>query len=53
MGMNNRQYTDKENAKMLFQAFNEVYRTGKPCEELKWQLLYKNGTRYSLNNLCR
>ncbi|HYA26674.1 MAG TPA: PAS domain S-box protein, partial [Thermodesulfovibrionales bacterium] len=28
MGMNDRQYTDKENAKKLFQAFNKVYRTG-------------------------
>ena len=45
MGMNNRQYTDKENAKILFQAFNEVYRTGKPCEELKWQLIKKDGTK--------
>ncbi len=33
-GMNDRQYTDKENAKILFQTFNEVYRTGEPCKHL-------------------
>jgi len=27
MGMNNRQYADKENAKKVFEAFNEIYRT--------------------------
>jgi PAS domain S-box-containing protein len=30
MGMNDRQYTDKENAKRLFETFNKVYRTGEP-----------------------
>ena len=30
MGMNNRQYTDKETAKKVFQAFNKVYKTGEP-----------------------
>ena len=39
MGMNDRQYTDARSAKELFQAFNEVYRTGKPL----W--LMKGGTR--------
>ena len=28
IGMNNRKYTDKANAKRLFEAFNKVYRTG-------------------------
>ena len=30
MGMNNRQFTDKENAKKLFKTFNEVYQQGNP-----------------------
>jgi diguanylate cyclase (GGDEF)-like protein/PAS domain S-box-containing protein len=45
MGMNNRQFTDKENAKKLFQAFNEVYRTGKPAKEFGWQIIRKDGTK--------
>ncbi len=43
MGMNYRQYTDKENAKKLFQAFNEVYKTGKPAKGFDWQIIRKNG----------
>ena len=45
MGMNNRQYTDEENAKKLFQAFNEVYRTGEPAKEFDWQIIRKDGTK--------
>ena len=44
-GMNNRQYTDKENAKILFKAFNEVYRTGNPIKALDWQVISKDGTK--------
>ncbi|HUN54764.1 MAG TPA: PAS domain S-box protein [Smithella sp.] len=45
MGMNNRQYTDKENAKKLFQAFNKVYNTGEPTEGFDWQIIRKDGTK--------
>jgi PAS domain S-box-containing protein len=45
MGMNNRQYTDKENSKILFQAFNKVYNTGKPTEGFDWQIIKKDGTK--------
>jgi len=45
MGMNNRQFTDKENAKKLFKTFNEVYRTGKSTKELDWQIIRKEGTK--------
>ena len=45
MGMNNRQYTDKENSKKLFQAFNKVYNTGKPTEGFDWQIIRKDGTK--------
>jgi PAS domain-containing protein len=30
MGMNDRHFMDQENAKKLFQTFNQVYRTGEP-----------------------
>jgi len=45
MGMNNRQYIDKEGAKKLFQAFNQVYKTGKPAKEFDWQIIRKDGTK--------
>ena len=45
MGMNNRQYTDKEHSKKLFQAFNKVYNTGEPTEGFDWQIIRKDGTK--------
>jgi diguanylate cyclase (GGDEF)-like protein/PAS domain S-box-containing protein len=45
MGMNNRQFTDKENAKKLFKTFNEVYRTREPAKEFGWQIIRKDGTK--------
>jgi diguanylate cyclase (GGDEF)-like protein/PAS domain S-box-containing protein len=45
MGMNNRQYTDKEHSKKLFQAFNKVYKTGEPTKEFNWQVIRKDGTK--------
>jgi PAS domain S-box-containing protein len=45
LGMNDRQYTDEENARKLYQAFNTVYRTGKPAKGFDWEIISKNGTR--------
>jgi len=45
IGMNDRQYTDQENAKKLFQAFNKVYRTGEPAREFDWEIIRKDGAR--------
>ena len=45
MGMNDRQYTDKENAKRLFQAFNKVYRTGEPRKGFDYEIIRKDGTK--------
>ena len=45
MGMNNRQYTDEENAKRLFQTFNKVYSSGVPTEGFDWQIIRKDGTK--------
>ncbi|MCK7512868.1 MAG: PAS domain S-box protein [Desulfobacterales bacterium] len=45
MGMNSRQYTDKENSEKLIQAFNKVNNTGKPTKELDWQIIRKDGTK--------
>jgi PAS domain S-box-containing protein len=48
LGMNNRQYTDQENAKKLFQSFNEVYRTGEPGAECAYEITRKDGTKRSI-----
>jgi PAS domain S-box-containing protein len=45
MGMNNRQYTDQENAKKLFQSFNQVYRTGETGAECGYEITRKDGTK--------
>ena len=45
MGINNRQYTDKENAKKLFKTFNKVYRTGEPAKTFDWQIISKDGIK--------
>jgi PAS domain S-box-containing protein len=45
MGMNNRQYTDQENAKKVYQAFNNVYRTGEPRRECDWEIIRKDGSK--------
>ena len=44
-GMNNRQFTDKENANKLFKTFNEVYRTGESTKAFDWQIIRKDGTK--------
>src|SRR4030042_1314588 len=45
MGMSNRHYTDQENAKKLFQTFNQVYTTGQPSKECTWEIIRKDGVR--------
>jgi diguanylate cyclase (GGDEF)-like protein/PAS domain S-box-containing protein len=45
MGMNYRQYTDIENAKIIFEAFNQLYETGEPFKGFDWQIIRKDGTK--------
>ena len=45
MGMNNRQYTDKENSQILYQAFNKVFRTGEPSNGVEYEIIGKDGTK--------
>ncbi|MCX5850255.1 MAG: PAS domain-containing protein, partial [Deltaproteobacteria bacterium] len=45
MGMNNRQYMDKETAKKVFQTLNKVYRTGEPLKYFDWQIIRKDGSK--------
>jgi len=45
MGLNNRQYMSPETARLVFETFNEVYRTGNPKRDFEWDLINKDGTR--------
>jgi len=45
MGMNDRQYLDKETAKRMYQVYNKVYRTGEPDRECDYEIIRKDGTK--------
>ena len=45
IGMNNRQFEDKENAKKVYQGFNRVYRTGEPVKNIEEEVIRKDGTK--------
>jgi diguanylate cyclase (GGDEF)-like protein/PAS domain S-box-containing protein len=45
MGMNNRRYMDRDNAKKVFLAYNEIYRTGISTKHVDWELIKKDGSR--------
>lgn len=45
MGMNNRQYMDKENAGKVFKTFNKVYSTGNLIKDFNWEIMRKSGNR--------
>jgi PAS domain S-box-containing protein len=44
VGMNYKDYTAGEDIKSLFQAFNEVYRTGVPNRGIPWRSTLKDGS---------
>ena len=43
MGLNNRQYMSEETAKAVYEAYNGVYRTGKPNKVFGYELIRKDG----------
>ena len=45
MRQNYRHHTDKETAKIVFQTYNKVYRTGKPIKEFGYNIIRKDGTK--------
>ena len=45
MGMNNRDFSDAENAKKLYQSFSQVYKTGDPMKGLIWQVARQDGSQ--------
>jgi PAS domain S-box-containing protein len=44
-GMNNRRYMDEKNSKIVFNAFNQVYKTGTSYKAFDWELIRKDGSR--------
>jgi len=42
-GMNNRIIMDEQQAKIAFETFNEIYRTGRPCFVQDWEFIRKGG----------
>ena len=45
LGMNYKQYTDKDTEKKVFKAFNDVYKTGEPTRGFDWLIIRKDGTK--------
>ena len=45
MGMNNREYTDEENARKLYTEYNKVYETGIPTKRLEWEIFRQDGKK--------
>ncbi|MGD9349185.1 MAG: 7TM diverse intracellular signaling domain-containing protein, partial [Desulfobacterales bacterium] len=45
MGMNNRQFTSKDNIERVYKTFNSVYNTGKPATALDWEMIAKDGSK--------
>ncbi|MFX1253799.1 MAG: PAS domain S-box protein [Promethearchaeota archaeon] len=45
LGMNYRKYTDEKTAKLVYQTFNIIFRTGKPTKAFDWEFIRKDGTR--------
>ena len=41
-GMNIRNYTSRETARKIFSTFKEVYRTGKPCKAIEFEIIRKD-----------
>ncbi len=44
-GLNNRRFMSPETAKLVFNTFNEVYRTGNSKRDFEWELINKNGIK--------
>ena len=48
LGMNYRQYTDLETAKMLYEGHHQTYLTGIPGRYMDYEIIRKNGERLTL-----
>lgn len=44
-GLNNRDYVDEDVARDVFQAFNQVFKTGESVQEFSYPIIQKNGNK--------
>ena len=49
VGMNNRQYLDEHNAKLVYQTFNRVFQSEKPSNGFDWKLTRKDKSEIWVN----
>ncbi len=49
-GMNNRQFSDDENRRMLYREFNRIFRTGEPAKGFNHEIIRSDGTRLSIES---
>jgi PAS domain S-box-containing protein len=52
LGLNNRAYTDEENARKLFQVFNQVFRTGQPSPDFDLEVTRPDGSNVFIEVSC-
>ncbi|MBN1473750.1 MAG: PAS domain S-box protein [Syntrophaceae bacterium] len=45
LGMNNRQYTDPDNSRKAFNAFNKIFKSGKTGNVFDYEIIQKNGAK--------
>ena len=45
MGLNYRHYMSSEDAEMVSQTFNQIFRTGLPAHDIEWVVICKDGVR--------
>jgi len=45
MGMNNKQFANKETLKRVYKTFNSVFKTGKAATAFDWGMIAKDGTK--------
>ena len=50
LGMNNRDYMDKENARKVLERFAEVYTTGQPARGFEFDVARKDGTKLVISS---
>ncbi|MFW9915698.1 MAG: PAS domain S-box protein [Candidatus Thorarchaeota archaeon] len=48
IGLNYREYTDELTAQLVYQYFNETFRTGKPIKDLNYEIITKNGIKKTI-----
>ncbi|MGA2519010.1 MAG: sigma 54-interacting transcriptional regulator [Thermodesulfobacteriota bacterium] len=50
IGVNYRSYMDEATAKCVYEAYNKVYRTGIPSENIVYEIIRKDGERRTIEN---